>query len=348
MRAARYRAHGGPEVLELAEIPDPVPAPGEVLVRVAAVGLNRLDLLQRTGPGLLPGFSLPHIPGTDIAGRIAAVGAGVDARRVGERVIVNPSVSCGACPLCRAGTDGLCPDKVVIGGSASGGYGEMCAVPATHVVGVPDHVDLVEAASIPTVFSRAWQSLFVSGGLTIGETLLVHGASSGVTIAAVQLAKLAGARVIVTSRSDAALDHAAGFGADAGINTTTTDLVAAVLELTDGHGVDIVFDHVGPALFAASIRALRPQGRLVFCGVTTGDTVPLHLPSVYHRGITLIGSQSYTSADFDRMVAQCWTASLRSIVDRTLPIDEVAKAHQLMENGELRGKVVLVHRAQDI
>lgn len=346
VRAAVYRRHGGPDVLELADVPDPEPAPGDVVVRVAAVGLNRLDLLQREGPALLPLFALPHIAGMDIAGEIVAVGAGVETPDVGTRVIVNPSISCGACDLCRSGADSLCRTKTVVGGNLAGGYGELCAVPATHVLPVPDHVDLVEAASIPTVYSRAWQSLFVSGGLTIGETLLVHAAASGVTTAAVQLAKRAGVRVIVTARTDPELEFAAGFGADAGINTTTTDVTQAVLDLTDGRGVDIVFDHLGPALFDASLRALRPRGRLVFCGVTTGDTVSLHLPSVYHRGITLIGSENYSETDFNQMIAYCWSAGLRSIVDRTLPIDEVAKAHDLMQNDELRGKLVLVHVPQ--
>jgi NADPH:quinone reductase-like Zn-dependent oxidoreductase len=343
VRAAVYRAHGGPDVLELAEVADPEPAPGEVLVRVAAVGLNRLDLLQREGPALLPLFELPHVAGMDIAGEVVAVGPGVESSRVGTRVIVNPSISCGTCAQCRSGIDSLCRNKTVIGGNAAGGYGELCAVPASHVLPVPDRIDLVEAASIPTVYSRAWQSLFVSGGLTIGETLLVHAAASGVTTAAVQLAKLAGAHVIVTARTDPELDFAAGYGADAGINTTTTDVTEAVLGITNGRGVDMVFDHLGPALFAASMAALRPKGRLVFCGVTTGDTVPLHLPSAYHRGITLIGSENYSTADFDRMVAYCWSAPLRSIVDRTLPIDDVAKAHELMQNDELRGKLVLLH-----
>jgi NADPH:quinone reductase-like Zn-dependent oxidoreductase len=345
MRAAVHRAYGGPEVLELAELPDPEPRPGEVLVRVAAVGLNRLDLLQREGPALLPGFALPHVAGMDIAGEIAAVGPGTQAPPVGTPVVVNPSISCETCALCRAGADSLCRQKVVIGGSVAGGYGELCAVPVTHVLPVPDHIDLVEAASIPTVFSRAWQSLFVSGGLQIGETLLVHAAASGVTTAAVQLAKLAGARVIVTARTDPELEYAAGFGADVGINTTTTDVASTALELTGGRGVDMVFDHLGPALWDDSVRALRPKGRLVFCGVTTGDTVSLHLPSLYHRGISLIGSESYAIADFERMVRYCWAAPLRSIVDRTLPIDDVAKAHELMENNELRGKLVLLHRS---
>jgi len=347
VKAALHRTHGGPEVLDLADVSDPVPGPRDVVVQVVAVGLNRLDLLQRRGPALLPDFTLPHIPGMDLAGHIVAVGAEVDAARVGERVVVNPAITCGVCPACAAGTDGLCQGKNVVGGNIAGGYAELCAVPATHALVVPDHVDLVEAATLPTAYSRAWQSLFVTGRLTIGETLLVHAASSGVTIAAVQLATRAGARVIVTARTDADLEYALAHGADDGINTTTTDVAEATFELTAGRGVDIVFDHLGPALFESSIRALRPGGRLVFCGTTTGDTVQVHLPSVYHRGLTLAGSESYSFADFERMLSYCWSGRLTSIVDRTLPIGQVAKAHELMENSELRGKLVLLHSTDE-
>jgi NADPH:quinone reductase-like Zn-dependent oxidoreductase len=346
VKAALYRRHGGPEVLEWAEVDDPRPGPGDVVVKVAAVGLNRLDVLQRSGPGLLPGFSLPHIPGMDITGEVVAVGPDASASLMGTRVVVNPSLSCGVCPSCRVGDDALCHAKTVVGGSVDGGYGQLCAVPSTHVRPVPDHIDLVTAASAPTVFSRAWQSLFVTGKLSIGETVLIHAAASGVTTAAVQLARAAGARVIVTARGEPELEYARRFGADAGVNTTSTpDVAAAVLELTDGRGVDLVFDHLGPALFDASIRALRPRGRLVFCGVTTGETAAVHLPSVYHRGISLLGSESYSEADFDTMLAACWAADLDAMVDRTLSIRDVAKAHQLMANDELRGKAVLVHDA---
>jgi NADPH:quinone reductase-like Zn-dependent oxidoreductase len=343
VKAALYRTHGGPNVLELADFPDPVAGKGEVVVRPVAVGLNRLDLLQRRGPALLPHFRLPHIAGMDFAGTIEAVGPGVDPARIGQRVVVNPSISCGTCAFCLQGADNLCPAKTVIGGSVDGGYGELVAVPATHALVVPDHVDLVEAAAVPTVYSRAWQSLFITGRLMIGETLLLHAAASGVTIASVQLAKRAGARVIVTARTDGELAFAAGHGADEGINTTTSDVTAEVLRLTDGRGVDMVFDHLGPALFDASIRALRPGGRLVFCGTTTGDTVSLHLPTVYHRDVSLLGSASYSFAEFERMLAYCWSGNLKSIIDRQLPISDVARAHEIMANDEIRGKLVLLH-----
>lgn len=343
MRAAIYHEHGGPEVLGYDEVADPAPGAGEVVVRVAATGLNRLDLLQRQGPAMMPKFSLPHIAGMDVAGEIVAAGPGVPASRVGERVVVNPAIACGTCDFCRRGMDHLCGAKSVVGGNRPGGYGELCVVPATHVHRVADHVDLVEAASLPTVFSLAWHALFETGRLAIGETLMVHAAASGVTTAAVQLAKRAGARVVVTARTDDELDHARRYGADDFVNTSDHDVVEAVMELTAGRGVDMVFDHLGPALFSASIRSLRPKGRLVFCGTTTGATVQLLLPEVYRFGVALLGSESYGFEEFGRMLDYCWGADLTSIVDRVLPISQAAQAHRLMEDNALRGKLVMTH-----
>jgi NADPH:quinone reductase-like Zn-dependent oxidoreductase len=343
VRAAIYHEHGGPEVLRYEDVADPSPGDGEVVVGVAVTGLNRLDLLQRQGPGMMPGYSLPHIAGMDVAGEVVDVGPGVPRSRVGERVVINPAIACGVCDFCRRGMDHLCGAKSIVGGNRPGGYGALCVVPATHIHRVADHVELVEAASLPTVFSLAWHALFETGRLAIGETLMVHAAASGVTTAAVQLAKRAGARVVVTARTDEELDHARRYGADEFINTTDHDVVAAVRELTRGRGVDMVFDHLGPALFSASIRSLRPKGRLVFCGTTTGATVELLLPEVYRFGVALLGSESYGYDEFGRMLEYCWDAGLTSIVDRVLPISEVAQAHRLMAGDALRGKLVMTH-----
>lgn len=343
MKAALYREHGGPEVLTFDEVEDPTPGEGDVLLRVAATGLNRMDLLQRQGPGMMPGYSLPHIAGMDVAGEIAAVGAGVPTSRVGERVVVNPAIACGRCDFCRRAMDHLCTAKSIVGGNRPGGYAALCVVPATHAHPVADHIDLVEAASLPTVFSLAWHALFETGRLGIGETLMVHAAASGVTMAAVQLAKRAGARVVVTARTEDELDVGRRNGADEVINTTENDLVEVVMDLTRGNGVDMVFDHLGPALFSESIRSLRPKGRLVFCGTTTGAQVQLLLPEVYRFGVALLGSESYGYEEFGRMLDYCWDADLTSIVDRVLPISDAAEAHRLMAADALRGKLVLTH-----
>lgn len=343
MKAAFYRTYGGPEVLEYGEIDDPTPGPEDVVVAVAAVGLNRMDLLQREGPGFMPGFTLPHIAGMDVTGVITAVGSDVPSARVGERVVVNPAISCGRCEPCRRGTDQFCVAQQVVGASRAGGYGALCVVPSTHALVVPGHVDLVTAAAFPTVYSLAWHALFVTGRLAIGETLLVHAAASGVTTAAVQLAKRAGARVIVTSRLDEERDHAMAVGADAFVNTTTTDLVTAVRDVTDGRGADMVFDHLGPALFGESVKSLRPLGRLVFCGTTTGAVVHLLLPDVYRNGIALLGVDGYTFDEFARMLDYCWDAELTPVIDRVLPVSEARQAHELMAAGVLHGKLVMTH-----
>lgn len=341
MKAASYDHHGGPEVLTLTSVADPVPGPGEVVVDVAATGVNRLDLLQRQGPGMLPGYELPHIAGMDLAGTISAVGPDVDGARIGERVVVNPAISCGACAACLAGEDGLCAAPVVIGGSRAGGYAERCAVPATHALVIPDAVELAEAASWPTAYSTAWHALFETGQLSMGETVLVHAASSGVTSAAIQLASRAGATVFVTARREDKLDHARKLGAAAAIDSRAGDVATAVRELTDGRGVDMVFDHVGPALFEPSLRSLRPRGRLVFCGTTTGARVDLHLPTAYRSGLRLLGAENYTRAEFERMIAYLASAELTSIVDRELPLADAAEAHRLLDSGEVLGKLLL-------
>src|SRR5205085_7206419 len=253
MRAALHRAFGGTEVLEIAEIPDPSAAPGDVLVRVRATALNRLDVLQRSGPALLPGFTLPHVAGMDVAGEIVEVGSAVTGWDVGNRVVVNPAVQCGECASCAAGDDAFCRDVRVIGGNAAGGYAELVAVPATHVYRIPDAISYEEAATVPTIWSTAWHGLVATGRLRIGEWVMIHAAASGVSTAAIQLAKRLGARVIATAGSERKLEVARKLGADVAVNNRTDDFVAAAREVTNGKGVDMVFDHVGPALFQPSI-----------------------------------------------------------------------------------------------
>ncbi|MEV4245090.1 zinc-binding dehydrogenase [Streptosporangium canum] len=367
MRAVRYAAHGGPEVLRPVTMPDPVAGPGEVLIAVRAVALNRLDALQRRGPGLLPGFALPHVPGMDVAGVVAAVGPPLpepaappgtvggpphaahppsrDAappRAVGDRVVVDPALHCGSCTACRAGDSVYCAAMRVVGASRQGGYAELVAVPATHTHLVPPHIGLEEAASLPTAYSMAWQALVVRGGLRAGETLLVHGAGSGITAAAVQIARGLGARAVVTSGSEEKLRRMTKVGADAVIDHRTADIAARVRELTGGQGADIVLDHVGPALFQASLDALRRRGRLVFCGNTTGMTAGFNLVDAYQRGLTIIGSESYGHATFGEMLRWYWAAGCEPVIDSVLPLAGAADAHRRLESGDGCGKILLV------
>lgn len=339
MRAVLYRRFGGPEVLEFVDIDDPKPGPGEVLLAVRATALNRLDVLQRAGPALLPSFALPHIAGMDVVGEV--IDAGDTGLAVGTRVVVNPALHCGECEWCRAGDDGYCPDTRVVGGNAPGGYAELLAVPASHLYAIPDGISYEEAVTIPTIWSTAWHGLVVTGDLRIGEWVMIHAAGSGVSTAAIQLAKRIGARVLATAGSERKLAFARKLGADAVVNNRDGDIVAAAKEATEGRGVDMVFDHVGPALFQPSMFALRPRGRLVFCGATTGADATFNLPYAYHFGIKLLGADPYSYAEFAEMLAYYWTAGFEAVVDSEFPLERAADAHTKMESGDVIGKIIL-------
>jgi NADPH:quinone reductase-like Zn-dependent oxidoreductase len=341
VRAVQHATHGGPEVLLPVTLPDPEPGPGEVLIEVRAAGVNRLDALQRSGPGLLPGFSLPHVPGTDVAGVVVALGPGVATRAAGDRVVVDPALHCGDCPACRNDDSAFCSRMRVVGGTRQGGYAELVAVPETHTHVVPGHIGMEEAAGIPTVYAMAWQALVVRGGLRKGETLLVHGAGSGISIAAVHIAKSFGARSIVTSDSAAKLFRMAKLGADVTVDRTLADVAATVREATGGHGADIALDHVGPALFQCSLDSLRLRGRLVFCGDTTGPTASFDLGGAYRRGLTMIGSESYGHDAFVAMLDWYWTAAREPVIDSVFPLEGAADAHRRLESGSSTGKILL-------
>jgi NADPH:quinone reductase-like Zn-dependent oxidoreductase len=341
MKAVLHRKFGGPDVLEVVDAPDPRPGHGDVAIRVRATALNRLDVLQRAGPALLPGFSLPHIAGMDVVGEVAELGHGVDGLAAGDRVVVNPAVHCGRCERCRSGDDRFCPDVRVVGGNHAGGYAELCVVPATHVHHIPDTVSYEEAVTVPTIWSTAWHGLVTVGELRIGEWVMIHAAASGVSTAAIQLAKRMGARVLATAGSDRKLEVARKLGADLAVNNRTDDFVAAAKEVTGGDGIDMVFDHVGPALFQPSLFALRPRGRMIFCGVTTGNDATFNLSHAYHFGIQLLGADPYSYAEFGDMLDYYWSGGFQPVIDCELPLEQVAQAHRKMESDDLIGKIIL-------
>ncbi len=343
MRAAIYHAHGDADVLTVQEVPTPEPAPGEVLVEVRACGLNHLDLLQRRGPALIPGFVLPHIAGMDVSGVVVATGDGVDgSTTVGTRVLVNPAIGCGTCAACLIAEDGKCERAVVIGGNRDGGYAEYVAVPAANVHPIPDDVGFEEAAVIPTVWMTAWHALMETGGLRMGESVLIHAASSGVSTAAIQLAKAAGAFVVATGSTPDKLEYARGLGADAVVDSAGGDIVTATRAATGGRGVDVVLDHVGPAVWDASIYSLAPKGRLVFLGNTTGNRASFDLVYAYHFGLKLLGSDPYDRHEFDRLLATYWASDFVTPIDRVFPLADARAAQERLESRVVAGKVVLV------
>lgn len=341
MKAAVQQRFGPPEVLELLDVPEPVAGAHDVVVGVQACGLNYLDVLQRQGPALLPGFAMPHIAGMDVAGEIVAVGSDVDGPSVGDRVVVNPALHCGRCRLCVRGDDGYCERTRVIGGNHPGGYAQRCLVPASHVYAVPDHVSIEEAATIPTIYSTAWHALVVTARLRVGEWLLIHAAASGVSTAGIQLAKQMGARVIATAGSERKLEFAEAMGADVVVNNRTGDIIAASKEATGGNGVDVVMDHVGPALFQQSLLPLRPRGRMVFLGVTSGTEATFNLAHAYHFGLSLLGSDPYSYREFEEMLNHYWRSDFTPVVDSSFSLGMVGDAQRRMEAGDLMGKIVV-------
>ncbi|CUU54785.1 NADPH:quinone reductase [Parafrankia irregularis] len=345
MRAVVQHGFGGVEVLAVETVPDPVPGAGEVVVQVAACGLNHLDVMQRRGPAKIPGFASPHIAGMDIAGTVVAVGPAAGELREGDRVVVNPAVPCWKCETCLRGNDGFCPDTRVLGGNAPGGYAEYVLVPALNAHLVPDHVPLAEAALLPTIWTTAWHALSPVGGLREGETLLVHAAASGVSLAAVQLAKQLGATVIATASSADKLAFAGGIGADhlilAGADTPSEQVVGAVREATDGRGVDMVLDHVGPATWPASLFSLAPRGRLVFVGDTSGAEATVPLEYSFHFGLKLLGSDPYPAREFGEVLERYWRGGLVTPVDEEFPLADAAAAQSRLEERRAVGKVLL-------
>lgn len=340
MKAVVIRAPGGLEQLEYREVPEPRPGAGEVVVRLKAAALNHLDIWVRQG-GVdgVPGF--PHICGSDGAGEVVAVGAGVTAPAVGARVVLDPWIVCGECPACLAGETNRCPGLRVIGAQTPGTYAEAVRVPARNVLPIPRGLSELEAAAVPLVFGTAWQMLIERARLGPGETCLVLAAGSGIGSAAIQIARLAGARVIAAASSRSKLQRARELGADETINYLKEDFAAQARRLTDGRGVDVVVEHVGPATFTQSLRALAPGGRLVTCGATTGATAAFDLRSLYRRQLAILGSSGGTRRDLLRVLQLLGEGRLRPVIDVLCALKDAALAQERMLAREQFGKIVL-------
>jgi len=324
----------------MSEVPEPTIGPDEVLVRVRAVAMNHLDLFVRGG---LPNLKLPlpHILGSDIAGEVAATGDWVPDLEVGERVVVNPGSSCGTCEHCLAGEDPLCKDYKILGEHVPGGYATHVAVPGKSVVRLPPEFPFEQAAAAPLVFMTAWRMLVTRARLRPGEDVLVIGAGSGVSTAAIQIAKLAGCTVYATSSSEAKLEKARALGADVTINHKTMEIDKAIWELTGKRGVDVAIDHVGKDTIAKSVRALRRGGRLLVCGATTGGLAEIDLRYLFWRHLTILGSTMSSHREFEEVMRLIFMGKLKPVVDRVLPLEKAREAHEYLERGEQFGKIVL-------
>jgi len=339
MKAVRFHQHGGPDVLRYEDAPDPALAPGEVLVRVRACALNRLDIWERAG---LPAVKIPmpHISGSDVAGEVAAANA-TDVV-VGQRVMLQPGMSCGRCIMCLSGRDNECARYEVLGYmNHPGGYADLVKVPAQNLVPLPDDVDFVRAAAFPLTFVTAWHMLMTRARLKRGEDVLVLAAGSGVGQAAIQIAHLHGARVIATAGSDDKLERARALGASEVIHHHKQDIADEIKRLTNRRGVDVVIEHVGEATWARSVRSLARGGRLVTCGATTGANAGIDLRVLFARQLTLIGTYMGTKGELLAAARFFFTGQLTPVVDRTYPLADVAAAQMRLERSEQFGKIVL-------
>ena len=340
MHAVIFKKHGDINQLTYAEVPDPKPAADEVIVRVKACALNRLDIWTRQG---MPGINipLPHILGCDIAGEIAETGKHAKKIKKGTRVVVVPGISCGHCRWCKTGWDSLCDEYKIIGFQVDGGYAEFVKVPARNLIPITDRYSWEEWAACPLVFLTAWHMLVTRAALKKGETVLIHAAGSGVGSAAIQIAKKIGARVFTTVGNDAKEPRAKHLGADHVINYRRADFAKEARRLTQEHGVDVVFEHTGAETFSKSLVALSKKGRLVTCGVTSGSSVSLDLRFTFVRQHSIIGCYMGGITELNLVINQLKKGELKPVVDRVFPLSEAREAQRRMLERKNFGKIVL-------
>jgi NADPH:quinone reductase-like Zn-dependent oxidoreductase len=344
VRACVLTATGGIDKLAIADVPDaPAPRAGEVRVAIRAAALNHLDLFVVEG---LPGGArqLPHIVGADGAGVVEAIGSGVASVRSGDRVMINPGISDYTCEFCQAGEHSLCVDFRLLGEHLPGTAAELVTVPAQNLARIPQlspELTWAEAAAFSLVTLTAWRMLVTRARLKSGETALIWGIGGGVSLTALRIAKLLGARTIVTSSDDAKLAAAQRLGADVTLNHRTQKVAQEVRALTNKRGVDVVVENVGAATWDDSLRCLGRGGRLVTCGATSGPHVSLDLRRLFWHHWSLLGSTMGNAAEYAEVVRRLGQGQLRPIVDRVFPMAEARQAFERLAKGEQFGKVVV-------
>ena len=340
MHAVRFHEYGGRDVLRIDQVPVPRPGPEEVLLKVRACGINRADLLSRSGRIKGRG-GLPHTSGTEVAGEVVGTGSQVTDRRPGDRVMVHPTQYCGECEACRTGEDNLCPNGQIFGFDTAGGYAEYAIATARYLVELHGSLSYIDAAAMALTASTSWHMLVRRAELKAGETVLVVAAGSGIGVYAVQIARYLGARVIATAGSPEKREKAGALGAEIVIDHSLPGWNKKVRSATGGRGVDVVFEHVGAATWDESLRTMARMGRLVTCGAFTGSKVEMDLWPMFAKQLKLIGSFSHSRSDLEHVLRMAAGGILKPVMHACLPLAQVAEAHRMLEDREVFGTIVV-------
>ncbi|MEO8432952.1 MAG: zinc-binding dehydrogenase [Acidobacteriota bacterium] len=338
MKAVFFRAHGGNEVLEYGDYPEPSPGPGEVRIAIRAAALNHLDLFVRNG---IPHVPLPMVPGADGAGVIDLAGAGVEGLAPGDRVLIQPGLFDGVCEHCRAGEQSLCVNYRLLGEHVPGTFAEKVVVPARNAFAIPAALSFAEAAAFPLVYQTAWRMVVGRAAVRPGETVLVHGAGGGVAGACVEIALLCGARVYATTSGAEKTARLSECGAEAVFDYRRQDVGAEIRSLTKKRGVDVVVDCVGEATWMTSLKASVKGGRIVTCGATTGPNPKEEIRLIFWKQLSILGSTMSNDREFRTLLAAVAAGRLKPRIDATFPFSRAAEAYRRMDDGAQFGKIVL-------
>jgi NADPH:quinone reductase-like Zn-dependent oxidoreductase len=338
LKAAIFSEHGGPDVVRIDDVALPEAGEGEVRLRVAAAGMNHLDLWVRRG---LPiDTKLPHIGGSDVAGVVETVGTGVTDAWLGAHVVVDPSLSCGVCEWCVKGEEPLCVDYRILGEHTNGGFAEYVVVPARNLLRIPDGYALETAAAAPLAFLTAWRGLVTRGRVHAGETVLITGASGGVATAAIQIAKHVGARVYATTTAEN-VARALALGADVVYDRQQVDYSKEIWRDTKKRGVDLIFDSAGEQTWTQNVRSAARAGRIVVYGGTTGPRLETDARVLFWKQLEIIGTTMSSRAEFQEVMALVFSGALRPVVDVVWELDRAREAHERLEAGRQFGRIVL-------
>jgi len=339
MKAVFFRSHGGSEVLEYGDWPDPKPGPGEAVVAIRAAAMNQLDVFVRNG---IPGVPLPQVPGADGSGVVEELGPGVTGLTPGDRVLIQPGLWCGTCEFCLSGEQCLCVTFRIVGEHAPGTFAEQAVVPAHNLFPIPEKISFEQAAAFPLSYQTAWRMIVGRGVVRPGDTVLIHGVGGGVGWAALQIALLCGARVIATTSGEEKARQARVAGAELVVDYASEDVGEAVRRHTAKRGVDVVVDSVGEKTWMTSLRAVRRGGRIVTCGATTGPNPPEEIRLIFWKHISILGTTMANDREFRAVLGAVASGRLAPRIDRVLPLAQAAEGYRLLEEGRQFGKIVLV------